>query len=334
MSNVTYTMAQYRYSGSGCYNTLYNLQPVYKPSVSTNSSSEYQDLCFSISSSTPNNGATEFQANTDYYVTIKIRRDLIHDMTIDLKLSNMTNTEDAKQSDQYLDYVTIKKDFQTQEDDIVDVAYFCPFGEDDTKENRIVGKVEEKPATGEGFPNVLYRETGSDGVDKYYLQQEKGKLKEWQKYSVAKLSASWLTKESDDSYIAFDITFRPVANYSYLVLELERDPAIDPSVINEDGKRGRKISFVRGDCWCYDLIDLVPMMKQTGGMSSITRIGVWGQHGTLMCINGEPIKIGPSSYYEQDALPIETLAMCVGAGEWEKNFTIDYVGVKATTSNG
>ena len=43
-----------------------------------------------------------------------------------------------------------------------------------------------------------------------------------------------------------------------------------------------------------------------------------------MIINGEEIRIGPSGYYEQDALPIDSLGVVVPDGTTNSYFYIDY----------
>ena len=79
--------------------------------------------------------------------------------------------------------------------------------------------------------------------------------------------------------------------------------------------------------------DLVPTLKGNGEMSSITKIGVWGRPGLLMCINGEPIRVGNSGFYEQDSVEVETLGVVVSNNDWSNNFTIDYFG-PASKSTG
>lgn len=49
-----------------------------------------------------------------------------------------------------------------------------------------------------------------------------------------------------------------------------------------------------------------------------------------MIINGEEIKIGPSGYYELDALPIESIGIVAPDNDFSNNFTIDYVYERAT----
>lgn len=330
MSNATYAMAQYRYTGESCLGTAYNFTKV---DVRRNG---YTDCGLAMQSAS---GETmQFEKGKSYYVKISVKRDLLHDTVIDLKLSNSTSNVDASASDQYIDYVRIPRSESVQEDNIVDLAYYDAkrnSGEDYKDEQLRTCVVEEFPSDGKGVaPERLYRKTDGLGVKSYSLipYGESSVADNWKKVYITKAVATWKAKTSIDTYEIFDITFTPVSNFNYLVLEIEREVALDSIVIDENGNLGRKITLDPNDCWGYQILDLAPTMRDKGGMSSITRIGVWGGHGLLLCVNGEPIKIGPSNYYEQDALPIETLGVAVGAADWENNFTIDYVGVQAPQS--
>ena len=148
----------------------------------------------------------------------------------------------------------------------------------------------------------------------------------WTALSQAVVTTSWRTSNSEDSYGIFDITFRPLVNtFDMVCAEIVRE-AIDEQVSFSDTGKGRQLGVVEEDCSLAIVNDLVPQLKEKGGMSSITKIGVWGRPGLLMCINGEPIRVGNSGFYEQDSVEVETLGFVVYDRDWSNNFTIDYFG--------
>lgn len=155
----------------------------------------------------------------------------------------------------------------------------------------------------------------------------------WTALSQAIVTTSWRASNSEDAYGIFDITFRPlVGTFDRVCAEIVRE-AIDEQVSFSDTGKGRQLGVVESDCSLKIVNDLVPTLKSNGGMSSITKIGVWGRPGLLMCINGEPIRVGNSGFYEQDSVEVETLGVVVNNNDWSNNFTIDYFG-PASKSTG
>lgn len=154
----------------------------------------------------------------------------------------------------------------------------------------------------------------------------------WTALSQAVVTTSWRASNSEDAYGIFDITFRPLTNtFDRVCAEIVRE-AIDEQVSFSDTGKGRQLGVVESDCSLAVVNDLVPKLKGDGGMSSITKIGVWGRPGLLMCINGEPIRVGNSGFYEQDSVEVETLGVVVKDGDWSNNFTIDYFGPASKNS--
>lgn len=154
----------------------------------------------------------------------------------------------------------------------------------------------------------------------------------WTALSQAIVTTSWRASNSEDAYGIFDITFRPLTNtFDRVCAEIVRE-AIDEQVSFSDTGKGRQLGVVEEDCSLAVVNDLVPKLKEDGGMSSITKIGVWGRPGLLMCINGEPIRVGNSGFYEQDSVEVETLGVVVKDGDWSNNFTIDYFGPASKNS--
>lgn len=148
----------------------------------------------------------------------------------------------------------------------------------------------------------------------------------WTALSQAIVTTSWRASNSEDAYGIFDITFRPlVGTFDRVCAEIVRE-AIDEQVSFSNTGKGRQLGVVEDDCSLKIVNDLVPTLKDRGVMSSITKIGVWGRPGLLMCINGEPIRVGNSGFYEQDSVEVETLGVVVNNNDWNNNFTIDYFG--------
>ncbi len=148
----------------------------------------------------------------------------------------------------------------------------------------------------------------------------------WTALSQAIVTTSWRASNSEDAYGIFDITFRPlVGTFDRVCAEIVRE-AIDEQVSFSNTGKGRQLGVAESDCSLKIVNDLVPTLKDRGVMSSITKIGVWGRPGLLMCINGEPIRVGNSGFYEQDSVEVETLGVVVNNNDWSNNFTIDYFG--------
>lgn len=246
-----------------------------------------------------------------------------------------------------------------------------PAGEKETKKQWFgreiiaTGEIEKRPPNnGAGKNNKLYYQKNSLGNITYALYREQGTFngqiegnvdadiesfdstktlvrrkihhgwnENWTALSQAIVTTSWRASNSEDAYGIFDITFRPlVGTFDRVCAEIVRE-AIDEQVSFSDTGKGRQLGVVESDCSLKIVNDLVPTLKDKGGMSSITKIGVWGRPGLLMCINGEPIRVGNSGFYEQDSVEVETLGVVVNNNDWSNNFTIDYFG-PASKSTG
>lgn len=227
------------------------------------------------------------------------------------------------------------------------------------------GEIEKRPPNnGAGENNKLYYQKNSLGNITYALYRDQGTFngqiegnvdadiesfdstktlvrrkihhgwnENWTALSQAIVTTSWRASNSEDAYGIFDITFRPlVSTFDRVCAEIVRE-AIDEQVSFSDTGKGRQLGVVENDCSLKIVNDLVPTLKDKGGMSSITKIGVWGRPGLLMCINGEPIRVGNSGFYEQDSVEVETLGVVVNNNDWSNNFTIDYFG-PASKSTG
>ena len=73
----------------------------------------------------------------------------------------------------------------------------------------------------------------------------------------------------------------------------------------------------------FDLLyELENLVDQVNRDKTLSRIGIWSHPGLIMTINGEEIRVGPSGYYELDALDIESIGIV--ATSWADNWTMDY----------
>lgn len=93
-----------------------------------------------------------------------------------------------------------------------------------------------------------------------------------------------------------EVLITPIAEFKYIVFELER-VAQDYTYNNGNGVYGRKINVT------ITSFGLIKNILGVGFMNlnqPLTKIGVQGPKGLVMCINGEEIKIGNSGIYEID----------------------------------
>lgn len=109
-------------------------------------------------------------------------------------------------------------------------------------------------------------------------------------------------------YAVYETIVTPHANYSQINIILGRqiidyytttDPETglswDQSSGNIENYKGRVIEIMEDYCQIYDINNVL----DTSSIPRVlTKIGIQGPPGMLMCINGEPIRIGPSGIYE------------------------------------
>lgn len=161
-----------------------------------------------------------------------------------------------------------------------------------------------------------------------YIKEDGSKgLKKWDKYNDVVVAASW-RQGTTQSFVTYTLIFRPVeAGFTKLLLQMTRsaeDYNIERNVVDETTgtvitEYGRKLDITKmTDCKFYEVKNLMA----TIGKSTLTKIGVWGHPELMLAINGEEIKIGPSGYYELDAIKITSLG--VAALSYKDMFSIDY----------
>ena len=91
-----------------------------------------------------------------------------------------------------------------------------------------------------------------------------------------------------------ELAFSPNAAYSQILLTLQRT-AYDYTIENSQGTSGRLIQIDENQVMTAQIYNV---LNRLGDVNALTKIGVQGPPGLLMCINGEPIRIGPSGIYE------------------------------------
>ena len=152
-------------------------------------------------------------------------------------------------------------------------------------------------------------------------------MKKWDKYNDVVVAALW-RQGTTQSFVTYTLIFRPVeAGFTKLLLQMTRsaeDYNIERNVVDEAAgtvitEYGRKLDITKmTDCKFYEVKNLM----DTIGKSPLTKIGVWGHPELMLAINGEEIKVGPSGYYELDAIEITSLG--VAALSYKDMFSIDY----------
>ena len=111
------------------------------------------------------------------------------------------------------------------------------------------------------------------------------------------------TTLEDPQYAVYETILAPNASYSQLNIILGREmvdyiTTKNPENPNQENwnssnYKGREIKI--SACQIYKLNNI---LGNNSIPSPLTKIGVQGPPGMLMCINGEPIRIGPSGIYE------------------------------------
>lgn len=324
-----YQIGQYRFKGASFCTNPVTCEPLsYKGVVISGgeaSTTSFKDVVI-----TPSNFLIE---NQDYYLAIKIPQDMNYNMDFNIKL---IKEEKGTEVFQFLKNVTVNRGgtgknvynvvlYETRTIDYIEEIY----GEDGSVSDTIT---HYKVAA---MIPLEYKEGQKNEKDSIYLKKSDGKEDEYylgngdttytRTYSFNDVSviASW-KEEQGDNYGFFELIFRPVeTGFSQILLEMVRTAEdyniqrYDPE-INET-EYGRKLPL---DKVSFELYELKNLINEIGTDITLSRIGVWSHPELMMAVNGEEIKVGPSGYYELDALPIESLGI-VGRG-YKDNFTIDY----------
>lgn len=302
---MAYQIGQYRYQGTGCVSTFGS--SIGYQSVSMGDSSEATSTSFQDVLITPD---TAFVKDKDYYLSISIPQDMNYDMTFNLKI--VKKEDNINTVYQFLKSITITRGGTGE--NVYNVVLY------EKSDGSVAAMIPLDYQSGAAnTKDLLYYDKRND---KYYLGQGGTSYIETYNYNDLSIVASW-RQEIGENYGVFELTFRPVEDsFEGILLEMVRT-AEDYNIQRpgEDGQTefGRKVDIDKVKYTLYSLNNLVDNMNRDG---SLSRIGVWGHSGLTMVVNGEEIKIGPSGYYELDALPVNSLAIV--ATSFLDNFSIDF----------
>jgi hypothetical protein len=101
---------------------------------------------------------------------------------------------------------------------------------------------------------------------------------------------------STNETISHTVIFQPNMNYDQIVFVLNRN---ENDLVSSNGVLGRTVEIVQTDTKVYSLVNIIDQLKSRySNFESMKQIGVRGESGLPMCINGEEIRIGPSGVYE------------------------------------
>lgn len=95
---------------------------------------------------------------------------------------------------------------------------------------------------------------------------------------------------SDNEIIILDLTFSPNISCNQLVFILQRT-IVDYTI------EKRELDIVSSEIVVAEVKNIMNNLANAG-LHQLTKIGVQGPPGLLMCINGQPIRVGPSGIYE------------------------------------
>lgn len=355
---TTYSMGQYRFSSSS--DTVKDLgTSLSDETVAVSDKIEGSDTnTISLQDVAISRGDGEaFEVGKDYYAYLQIPQDMNYNLEITLRL--IKDSKEEASNFQYIKKINIPSGGGSSQN-VHQVALYdsnplkdadgvikatipedIPFLEgnsyDKSEDSLEISKDkldQNKVEVGMlyGYKELKENDDGSKSTvaTYYYLgmnnENNEKYLKRTNKVNDIIMPESW--KESGgDAISTYVVAFRPVeSGFTKLLLKMTRiveDYNIER--INDDGniEYGRKLdkSKMTG-CKLYQVYDLISNGNIPCKGKPLTKIGVWSHPELMMIINGEEIKIGPSGYYELDAIPITSLG--VVALDNSDMFSIDY----------
>lgn len=354
---TTYSMGQYRFSSSS--DTVKDLGAILSDeTVAVSDKIEGSDTnTISLQDVAISRGDGEaFEVGKDYYAYLQIPQDMNYNLEITLRL--IKDSKEEASNFQYIKKINIPMGGKSQNTYLVALyddnpdkntngnikivfPEDIPFlkgnsydkGEDSleiSKDKLDQNKVEAGMLY--GYKELKENDDGSKSTvaTYYYLgmnnENNEKYLKRTNKVNDIIMPESW--KESDgDAISTYVVAFRPVeSGFTKLLLKMTRiveDYNIER--INDDGniEYGRKLdkSKMTG-CKLYQVYDLISNGNIPCKGKPLTKIGVWSHPELMMIINGEEIKVGPSGYYELDAISITSLGVVALSNK--DMFSIDY----------
>lgn len=350
----TYKMGQYRYVPGVCTENLtdiFSAQPLYIP-ISEGSNSVYQDICLRSSDSS----WQQFNENESYYFSMEVPQNLNYDLELVVK---MTSCKDP-QNYQVIKRILVPRNSQSS----ITTSRVCLWekteagGDEDPRADIPVVFTREVDDNGnfiETDEGIILKQGVTPAVDMLiYRQGEPYRYisqvnadntfvtKEVSGYNDVILVHSWDSKVDTEHRASYEFVFSPKVPSSEMtfdaihidmiripedsdIIEGEIDISTDLNTPDVKILCGRYINKDALNFRLYKINAILPPEN----IDKISRIGVWGPSGLLMSINGEPIRVGPSGYYELKNFDITSFGVFVpdeedAANLYQNNFTVDY----------
>ena len=279
-----------------------------------NSSKIYKDYYIE-----PTKDNFTFDPVNAYYLKIHVGRNTFFDLNLQIKLvqKSLTQSIDLTDCYQIVKTITIPRAGNGKIGSTKIILFVNPFNEG---EKILVRKV--------GYRNIEYNvvedENNNDSFFCYKsansTSTNTNNRRQITKGKDLTLAHSWEQSESDQ-FFDIEIIFSPriADTFNAIFLQLERTQLDDDLYTGEGNIYGLTLGDLTSeDIELYALTNLVA----TEGKESFSTIGVWGDPGLMMAINGEEIKIGSNRYYELNDFEITSLGIV--AKDKNDSFSIDY----------
>lgn len=341
-------MGQYRYTPEVCTKKLsFKAYPLYVP-ISEGSNSVFQDICLRDSE----NSGFYFSEEEAYYLAVDIPQNMNYDLELTIKMADCND----KNNYQIIKKVVVPRNsanpttnyrvclWERVEGEVPVVT--MPYELNSNKEifdpikKEKVYPVEGMLLYSKGNPYVYI--TNVIDAENYDYD-----TKEVSGFNDIILSASWESKSNTAYKASYEFVFSPKVASNEVkfqeihidmtrisedsdIIEQEIDIDDDPDKVDMKLLCGRYLDVDNVNIQLYKINSILP----PEGVDSCNRIGVWGPSGLLMAINGEPIRVGPSGYYELKDFDITSFGVFApdpdpeqennGIHLYQNNFTVDY----------
>lgn len=330
-----YKMGQYRYAPGECTDnitSLFTAHPLYV-SVSEGSDFVFQDICIRGD----NGSSFYFKENEPYYLSIDIPQNMNYDLELTIKMTDC----DDKSNYQVIKKIVVPRNAgadtknyracmweKTKDTDLI-LSFPCEINGSGEIVDQFLGTVEPT------VDLLLY-----NGENPYtYITSVNGQSYTTEQVYGAKdvvLNAAWDSKDITLSTLNYEFVFSPKVpsnelKFQEIHIDMTRIPE-DSDIISskvDDGTGNMKFltgRYLDVNNLKFELHKINSILPKE--IDSCNRIGVWGPSGLLMSINGEPVRVGPSGYYELKDFDITSLGVYVPekgvSNVYQNNFTVDY----------
>lgn len=298
------SMGQYRYKGVGTCVTTVPSGKGYKDTALTKDetvSTSFKDVVITASS--------PLARDVDYYLYIKIPQNMNYNLEFNVKLVKQKGDATVYQ---FLKNITIPRGGDAS--NVYNIALY------EKSTGEVAAMIPLAYAAGAANKkDLLYHDAAAN---KYYLGNGNTTYTETVKVNDISVTASW-KQLSGDNFGYAEIVFRPIEDsFAQILLEMVRTVEdYNIQYENQDGSTGYG-RVVPLDEFDYELLQMSNLVTEINPEKTLDRIGVWGHPNLLMAVNGEEIRVGASSYYELDVLPIKSLGIV--AKDYKDVFSVDY----------